>query len=109
MLKQIEIEKIDTIQITSKHSAFDHEHKNWQESYFQIMAYQNTWNFAYQTNIESTRDHEAYLFILLRPGTNQERITEWLTDLGYRDLKVDAVTVGEMESYDLDVDFIAEA
>ena len=106
MLKQIEVEKFDTFQITSKHSAFNGS--SWQDAYFKVMTYQNTFSFAYQTNIESTRDHEAYLFILLRPDTDKDRITEWLTDLGYGDIKVDRVFVGEMSTYDLDVDFIAE-
>lgn len=108
MLKQIEVEKIPTIQITSKHSAFSDKYRSWQEAYFQVMAFQNTWNFAYRTNIESTRDHEAYLWILLRPDTNEEKITSWLTDLGYGDLQVDKVMVGEMDTYDLDVDYIEE-
>lgn len=109
MLKQIEIEKINTVQITSKHSVFDPASYSWQQAYFQVMAYQNTFGFAYETSIHSTHDHEAYLWILLRPGSDVDRITSWLSDLGYRDLQVDQVTVGEMETYDLDVDYITEA
>lgn len=109
MLKQIEIEKVNTLQITSKHSDFNSKYNSWQEAYFQIMAYQNTWSFAYRTAIESTRDHEAYLWILLKPTANAERITEWLTDLGYGNLQLDKVTVGEMDTCGLDVDYIEEA
>ena len=109
MLKHVEIEKHDTFQITSKHSSFDSENHRWQESYFQVMAYQNTFNFAYDTSIHSTHDHEAYLWILLRPETDRSRILSWLEDLGYGDLRVDNVTVSEIDLYDLDTDFIAEA
>ena len=109
MLKHIEVEKIDTLQITSKHSAFDSKHNSWQEAYFQVMAYQNTFDFAYTTAIHSTHDHEAYLWILLRPNTDRSLILSWLKDLGYGEMRVDNVTVGEMDTYDLDVDYIAEA
>jgi uncharacterized protein (DUF2225 family) len=109
MLKQIEIEKISTTQITSMHSSFDSERYSWQEAYFQIMAYQNTYDFAYTTAIHSTRDHEAYLWILLHPNTDKNRILEWLSSLGYSDLKTYEVTVGELNTYDLDIDYIAEA
>ena len=109
MLKHIEIENIPTFQITSKYSAFNNQYYTWQEAYFQVMTFQNTYGFAYRTNIESTRDHEAYLWILLRPDTDKDRIVSWLTGLGYEDLQVDKVMVGEMATYDLDVDYIEEA
>ena len=109
MLKQVEIEKINTLQITSKYSAFTGSRYTWQEAYFQILSHQNTYGFAYQTNIESTHDHEAYLWILLRPTADKTRIIDWLEDLGYGKISVDKVVVGEMDTYDLDVDFITEA
>lgn len=107
MLHQIEVQKEKTVQICSKHSAFQKD-RSWQEAYFQVMSYQNTYEFAYQTAIHSTHDHEAYLWILLRPKTSLDLIKDFLTDLGYGDLKIDNVTVGEIETYDLDVDYIAE-
>lgn len=108
MLENIEVEKIDTFQIISKHSDFNKENYSWQEAYFQVMAFQNTFDFAYSTNIESTHDHEAYLLIILRPETGKDRIVEWLEGLGYRNLIVNDVTVGEIQTYDLGVDYITE-
>ena len=108
MLKQIEIEKVPTIQITSKFSAFNGDIRAWQEAYFRVMQYQNTFNFAYETSIHSTRDHEAYLWVLLRSETDHDRIKEWLTDLGYGELTVAKVSVGEFAAYDMDIDYVEE-
>ena len=107
MVKQVEIEKVPTYQLVSKHSAF--KGTSWQEAYFKVMSYQNTFDFAYQTTIGSNFDHEAFLCILLRGDADRFKVIEWLTDLGYGDIDMYKVMVGEVNTYNLDVDFIVEA
>ena len=107
MLKQVEIERVPTYQLRSKYSAF--KGTNWQEAYFKVMSYQNTFDFAYSTTIASTFDHEAFLCILLRGDADRFKVIEWLTDLGYGDIDSYKVFVGEVSTLNLDVDFIIEA
>ena len=108
MLKQIEIEKVPTIQITSKYSAFKGTVRDWQEAYFRVMQYQNTFDFAYETAIHSNRDHEPFLWLLLRAETDPDRITEWLSGLGYGELMIGKVAVGEFSLCDMDIDYFEE-
>lgn len=83
----------------------DYVGKNWQDAYFQLLAWKNTWGIPYNMDINSTSKHEAYLSMII-PEHYEEQVLEMISDLGYRNIREEVGTVGFVPvEYDENVDW----
>lgn len=103
------VEKKKATQITSEFTDFDHDGHDWQEAFFRLLSVKNTFSCFYRVDILSRGDHNPYLWVLLKDNANMENIQNFLTDNGYRNLRVNDANVAEVWTSDDDVDYIIEA
>ena len=59
----------DTIVFTADYSDFDHDHYNWQQSYFQLLAWKNTWGIPIYMDMLSRSDGDPFVEIIIKAPT----------------------------------------
>lgn len=99
---------VDCVQITSKFSDFDGSAEEWRKAFFDLLSWKNTWGVPYVLDIESNRDHEAFLCIVTKKCQKEQTI-EYLAYLGYRNITCNDTKVLEVECWDDDFDWIVQA
>ena len=76
---------------------------NWQNSYFELLSWKNTWNLCYDLDILSNRKDGAFVRIVTKTGKSdfKERMLQSLDELGYRNVVVDEVKARIFDAYDI--------
>ena len=105
---QIEYDKpIDCVEFRANFKDFDGSTEEWRKAYFDLLSWKNTWGLPYIMDIRSTRDHDAYLFIVTKKG-QKERTLDYLDYLGYRNVLCEDTKVLEVEYWGEDFDWIIQ-
>ena len=91
------LETIKTVSVIAYRKDFDGDTTKWQQAYFQMLSWKNTWGLAYDMDILESRKNGVYVWIVLHSADNAERLVEYMTDFGYRDIKTNWVNVGVCE------------
>ena len=99
------LDTLDGRRLISKYSAFKQEELTWQQAFFHVLQWKNTWDFAFSTTINSFSNHEAYLEIILYESKHVDRTIEWLNGLGYQDIHVENVGIAVLETDDHDLEY----
>lgn len=101
----MEKEIIKTTTFASYFKDFDGSTRDWQEAYFRLLAYKNTFNKFIELDIKSRGDHQAYLYLIVN-YEDSTNIKELLKDMGYRNiLEYDSKTLElTLDDMDLDID-----
>ena len=96
-------EKKKALTITSDFSNFDGDVRKWQESYFTLLSYKNTFSSSfYKLDLQSTRD-TPYVFLLVSI-TQKDTIKETMESLGYKNIVMNEFTVCYLEPDDYEDD-----
>ena len=100
-------ETIKTVSVVSHFKDFDGDATKWQQAYFQMVSWKNTWGLVYDMDILESRQNGVFIRIVLHSADNAERLVDYMEAYGYRDIKTHPVTVGICEGPD-GVDYIFE-
>lgn len=74
--------------------------RRWQEAYFELLSWKNTWYLALNLDMCSTRDGEPFVRLIVKEK-DKERTENYLKSLGYIGVKVyDTVTLKLYVDYD---------
>lgn len=93
----VEVEKAVVVRID--HKDFDGDIRKWQELYFQILSWKNTWSMAYEVDMLAYNDHSAYVYIVAKAEI-KEQLVDWLKSIGYNKIShVEEVEIGTLEIY----------
>lgn len=87
-------EKVKAKAFVSYYKDFDSNY-SWQESYFKLLSWKNTWSIPYRMDIEESRKNGVFVFILIpvnNPDT-PEYLKEFMESWGYRNIKITDYTV----------------
>ena len=98
MKKQFEIEKENAVIITAYYNDWDGDVRGWQEAYFKLLAWKNTWGLVYRLDIMAKSDHSPFVELIIDPDC-RVGIIEMMEDLGYKNMKVDDIVVGTIDGY----------
>lgn len=82
MKKAFETEKVKAVQIVYYFNDWSGTTREWQEKYFELLSWRNTWQLPLEMDIYSSRKNGAYLFMVI-PKEDAERTLDWLDGLGY--------------------------
>lgn len=99
------IDTLDGIRLTSRYSAFKECGFTWQQAFFQVLQWKNTWDLAFSTTINASSNHEAYLEIVLYEADRADQTIEWLNGLGYQDIHSEKVKIAALETDDYDLEY----
>ena len=99
------IDTLDGIRLTSRFSVFKENGFTWQQAFFQVLQWKNTWDLAFSTTINASSNHEAYLEIVLYNSDHVEQTIEWLNGLGYQDIHSEKVKIAALETDDYDLEY----
>lgn len=105
-MAHIESELINAVTMNSYFGDFDGDVRKWQEAYFRMLEWKNTWGIPLKMDILSTGDHEAYLHMVIeKKGKLVDMARDLLKGYGYRkvyefDVRIRAL----MPDYEEDVD-----
>ena len=86
---------IDAVYITADYNDFDKENHSWQESYFTLLSWKNTWGIPLAMDIRSTRS-SVYLMLAIpynRDAELLEHTLDMLEDGGYRNVQYKEVKI----------------
>lgn len=79
--------------------------RKWQENFFELMSWKNTWGMCYQLDINSNRDEGAFLIIRVNERI-KDKMLSYLESLGYQNIKSEDCKVCVMEmDYDEGIDY----
>ena len=92
-IHEIYVEKEQGVAITAGREDFDGDTKAWQESFFKLLSWKNTWSLCYDLTINSTYEHEPFVKVVANAVIKNE-LVEYMQKLGYRNLIVGDVWVG---------------
>ncbi len=99
-------EVLETVTFISYYKDFNDSLNSWQEAYFMLLSWKNTFNTPIKMDIESTGTHEAYLHLVVKKEDSADTKT-LLEELGYKEIraietKTIEITVDDVE----DIDYI---
>jgi hypothetical protein len=84
MRRSMREEIINTVTFTSRYSKFKGD--SWQQAYFYLLSWKNTWYKTISLDINSTYKHEAFLEVVVKEK-DAESVKGMLEDLGYGEIK----------------------
>lgn len=84
MKREIREEVLNVVKFTSNYKDF--KGTSWQNAYFELLSWKNTWNKALAMDINSTYDHKAYLYLVVKER-DAELTRNMLEGLGYGNIK----------------------
>lgn len=100
----MEKEIIKTVTFTSYFKDFTGDVRGWQEAYFELLSWKNTYYIPYEMDINSTSSHEAYLYLVVKEEV-KETTKNILENLGYGNIQIaDTKTLEITLDVDLDID-----
>jgi hypothetical protein len=82
----MKIEKTEIIKATSfiAYAKDFAETENWQDAYFQLLAWKNTWYIPIVMDIRSSQKNGAYLYLVVpNKGNIVDHTEQMLENLGY--------------------------
>ena len=56
--------------------------REWQEAYFQMLSWKNTWGIPVKMDVYADGNHEAYFYVLV-PADRADQTREYMDELGY--------------------------
>lgn len=68
----------------------------WQDAYFSLLSWKNTWRIPYEMDIESTYDHIPFLHVVVNTD-NADALVDFMETLGYGNIKRHNFKVGIVE------------
>ena len=74
---------IETTTFTSNYSNF--VGKDWQNAYFKLLSWKNTWDLPLILDIKAGCNHEAFLEVVVK-RVNANLTREYLEELGYGEI-----------------------
>lgn len=79
-------EIIETTSFGSYYKSFNEkENWTWQQAYFRLLSWKNTWGIPLIMDICSTVEHEPYLYLVV-PRDKTEHVRDYLEGLGYGEI-----------------------
>ena len=99
---KVDVKKEESVQIVSYFEDFDGDLRRWQESYFTLLAWKNTWDAAYVLDLNSSRTKGTFVRVIPRNADTMESVKEMMDELGYRKLQTFHVSIGVAEYCDVD-------
>lgn len=87
MKREIMEEVLNTVIFTSLYQDFNSDGNwHWQEAYFRLLSWKNTWGVPIYMDINTASNHEAYLCLVVKEK-DAEFVKDMLEDLGYGNIK----------------------
>ena len=97
---EVVVEVEEAVEVRINFKDFDGDVRKWQELYFRVLAWKNTWSLAYEVDMLAYNDHSAYVKIVIKREA-KEQLVEWLEAIGYNKISaVEDVEVGTLGIYD---------
>ena len=112
MVIRITANKVKTTRLTALYKDFkpeaDPETRGrwWQEAYFDLLAWKNTWGLHYELDIFSSRKDGAFVSVAVK-AENGEYLKDYMEGLGYGNVQAyeeEALVIDEEELYDIEAD-----
>ena len=72
---------------------FSGDVRKWQEAYFELIAWKNTFGIPYSLDIKAWGSRGPYVEIVLKNGKAVANLETAMTELGYKSIKIDDVNV----------------
>lgn len=69
--------------------------REWQNAYFELLAWKNTWDIPYEMDIYSTHEHMPYVRIIIpvvNPDT-PDHLKEMMEGLGYKNIEITDINI----------------
>ncbi len=85
-------EKRKAVRIRAFYGDFAGDVRQWQEAYFQLIAWKNTWSVPYSLDCCSNHCHEPYVLMTVDADC-ADRVIETMSDLGYHKICRDDVII----------------
>lgn len=103
-----ETKVVDAVVVTSFYSSFRGNSVEWQNSYFELLSWHNTYYLDYGLSICGRGDNPCVRVIVPADGYTPDSLVSLLTDLHYGDIKTYSIKVCCVEPslgiYDPDID-----
>ena len=97
----VEVEKAVVVRMDFKE--FEGDVRQWQELFFKVLTWKNTFSLAYEVDVQSYRDNSAFVKIVAKQEI-EDQLVDWLKSIGYNKVKTEEVEVGVLGIYaDADV------
>ena len=90
-------EIIKTVSVIAYRNDFDGDTAKWQQAYFQMLSWKNTFSIAYYMDILESRQNGVFVCVVLHSAENADRLLGFMNGLGYRNIKTHWVNVGVCE------------
>lgn len=86
-------EREDAVVVTINRNEFSGDTRAWQEAYFKILSWKNTWSMTYEVDMLSYCNHDPYVRIVAKREI-KNHLVEWLKDIGYDTVHTEDVVIG---------------
>lgn len=103
----MKMQKRKAVRIVAYLNDFDSNGNKWRDSFYELWRYQMTWGFAYSINLYESRQKGVYVCMDVKTEYKKDALAT-MEDLGYKRVSAQDVTGGIFDSWDMDVDFVAE-
>lgn len=88
-------EKKEAVRFIIKFKDQQMDVKKWQENYFKLISWKNTWGGAYKLDVNSNKTEGTFIVFVVAKAYSKT-MEEWLEELGFNYMAYE-VTVGEIE------------
>lgn len=79
----MKMRKVSIIEVTTFTCAFtEFKGNDWKQAYFNLLSWKNTWDIPLEMDILSTKNHEAYLRLVVE-RKHEETTLHMLEEYGY--------------------------
>jgi hypothetical protein len=97
------VEKNTAKRITIDFPKQDMTVSEWQEAYFKILAWKNTWDIPHEVDIKAYHDNTAYIVIVV-DDDRYDGTLKLLENYGFKSIDAEDITIGLLDAYEADVD-----
>ena len=94
---KVDVRKEKSVQIVSYFNDFDGDVRKWQEAFFELLSWNNTWSTCYVLEICASRARGTFVRVTPHNPDTVDSVIGMMEGLGYKGFKTDDVTIGLAE------------